>query len=234
VAKPYAPYEGAIVSRTEARSLGLTRFYTGKPCKHGHFSERTTCNGGCITCNAISIASLYYAESPEKRAIRNARANARKDANREQVRAEGRAYSKANREKDRKWKRANRAKLNQLEREARLRDPERFKASKNKYLATDKGRVSCTAGTHRRRAKMRSAEGWFTIADVRRIGATQKWQCHWCGTPTRIGYHVDHVVPLSKGGSNWPSNLVIACAKCNQRKNATDPIEYARRIGLLI
>jgi 5-methylcytosine-specific restriction endonuclease McrA len=33
--------------------------------------------------------------------------------------------------------------------------------------------------------------------------------------------HVDHVIPLSRGGSNWPANLRPACADCNLRKHAS-------------
>jgi len=38
---------------------------------------------------------------------------------------------------------------------------------------------------------------------------------------------VDHVVPLSKGGTNNPGNLALSCFHCNRRKAdrmmATDP-----------
>jgi hypothetical protein len=29
---------------------------------------------------------------------------------------------------------------------------------------------------------------------------------------------VDHVIPLSWGGTNHPSNLVVACSPCNMKK----------------
>ena len=86
----------------------------------------------------------------------------------------------------------------------------------------------------RRRGRESNADGEFTAADIQRIGDRQKWKCHWCGKPTKQRYHIDHLIPLAKGGSNWPSNLVIACAGCNQSKGATDPIDYAQRLGRLL
>lgn len=39
-----------LISRLDAFALGQHRFYTGKPCKKGHDSERFTSNGSCIQC----------------------------------------------------------------------------------------------------------------------------------------------------------------------------------------
>lgn len=51
----------------------------------------------------------------------------------------------------------------------------------------------------------------------------QKWehQCAYCGeSETRLD--VEHIHPLSKGGSNRVSNLAIACHDCNQKKSNQD------------
>eukprot|EP01025_Chloroclados_australasicus_P009084 TRINITY_DN1347_c0_g4_i1.p1 TRINITY_DN1347_c0_g4~~TRINITY_DN1347_c0_g4_i1.p1 ORF type:complete len:442 (+),score=19.87 TRINITY_DN1347_c0_g4_i1:243-1568(+) len=48
--------------------------------------------------------------------------------------------------------------------------------------------------------------------------AKWKYQCAYCqaqGVPLQV----EHVIPKAKGGSNRISNLVIACEKCNQKKN---------------
>lgn len=37
-------------SRAEAIRLGVRRYYTGIPCKHGHRSERYTTTGSCLEC----------------------------------------------------------------------------------------------------------------------------------------------------------------------------------------
>jgi 5-methylcytosine-specific restriction endonuclease McrA len=44
--------------------------------------------------------------------------------------------------------------------------------------------------------------------------------CRECGDQDGPNLHVDHIIPLSKGGPNDMSNLRALCAKCNQRKGA--------------
>lgn len=39
-----------IVTRKQPVSEGLKKYFTGKPCKHGHIAERQVCSGQCITC----------------------------------------------------------------------------------------------------------------------------------------------------------------------------------------
>lgn len=40
--------------RAEALAAGLKRYFTGKPCKRGHLSERTVCDNQCLECHKIS------------------------------------------------------------------------------------------------------------------------------------------------------------------------------------
>ena len=40
-----------FISRKQAKSEGKTRYFTGKPCKHGHIAERYTSVGTCVQCN---------------------------------------------------------------------------------------------------------------------------------------------------------------------------------------
>lgn len=49
-------------------------------------------------------------------------------------------------------------------------------------------------------------------------------QCRYCGRLATDGQlTVDHVVPVSLGGSDAPSNLVAACRDCNAGKAASNP-----------
>ena len=232
MAKPYVPYEGPVVTREQASAQGLPRFFTGKPCKHGHFSQRGTRNGGCIQCNAESIRALYYAETPEQRKLRQARGKLWKDAHRDQVREAGRIYSKSRQEQSKAWKAANHDKVLEGSRDYYRRNRESILAKFVARYISDPNPARVIA--HRRRARKLNAEGFHTKEDIRRIGDHQKWRCYWCGVSTKGKFHVDHLTPLSKGGSNWPSNLVISCARCNLQKQDADPIEFAQRLGKLL
>ncbi len=41
-----------IITRKEALSVGRKRFFTDKPCIHGHIAQRFVTTGGCVACNA--------------------------------------------------------------------------------------------------------------------------------------------------------------------------------------
>src|SRR5882672_2141911 len=46
-----------VISRKQARTQNLKRYFTGNPCPKGHVSERRVSAGGCVECgNAHSLA----------------------------------------------------------------------------------------------------------------------------------------------------------------------------------
>lgn len=49
-----------------------------------------------------------------------------------------------------------------------------------------------------------------------------KYTCQICGKymPDGIGIHIDHIIPISKGGKSVLSNLQVLCSKCNLQKGS--------------
>jgi 5-methylcytosine-specific restriction endonuclease McrA len=208
----------------------------------------------------------------------------------EKKRAAGREYSRTHRAQSNAWKAANRDKINAAEREARKKDPEIFRASVARYMASEKGKAvrrayylanvedfirrakkaaeanpdralankrayyeankaeikqrvrewnaanpeATRARGRNYRARSRGAEGSHTAEDIKALFEKQKGKCIYCSIKLGDSYHADHITPLARGGSNWPSNLQLTCERCNNRKRAIDPIEFARRNGRLI
>lgn len=55
----------------------------------------------------------------------------------------------------------------------------------------------------------------------KRIMIRDNYTCQMCGKymPDEVGLHIDHIVPVSKGGKTIESNLQVLCSKCNGRKS---------------
>lgn len=61
------------ITQREALDLGLTRFYTGMKCIHGHDSERYTLSGECVQCNNERARRQAKLRSEKMKAARMAR-----------------------------------------------------------------------------------------------------------------------------------------------------------------
>ena len=89
----------------------------------------------------------------------------------------------------------------------------RQKTQRHKNL--DKGRVH----VQNRRARKLAAEGTHTAQETQELYEMQKGICAYCGCDlSKTQRHLDHVIPLKRGGSNWIGNLKWACRRCNTSK----------------
>jgi 5-methylcytosine-specific restriction endonuclease McrA len=84
-----------------------------------------------------------------------------------------------------------------------------------------------------RRARKLKTIGKHTAADIAEIAKLQKYRCAYCRKKLRK-FYIDHIIPLATGGSNDRTNLQITCQSCNARKRHVDPVEFARKIGMLV
>lgn len=85
-----------------------------------------------------------------------------------------------------------------------------------------------------RKYRRKHASGSFTKLDVEKLLRLQENRCAYCGRRLR-GFHIDHVVPLAKNGTNNPSNLLLTCEHCNKSKGTKtlDQWQANRRFTLL-
>jgi len=136
-----------------------------------------------------------------------------RSANRADLRAANLQYWRMNAEfmnaKKRAWRRANPEKNKEQKDDWRHRNPLKHAVQFARYKA--------------RKAR---AEGTFTDADFVCIVEGQGRKCFYCSTDISLKPTIDHYIPMSRGGSNWPVNIVAACKPCNSAKRERMPYEF--------
>jgi HNH endonuclease domain protein len=62
----------------------------------------------------------------------------------------------------------------------------------------------------------------MTAALKEKIAKRDNYTCQICGKymPDGVGLHIDHIIPIKKGGKSIPSNLQVLCSKCNGKKSS--------------
>lgn len=211
-------YPMTSASASEARLVGDTKYFTGKPCPVGHISFRDTSSRSCIDCSMearrlrfirnakpATVGLGIYFDGPACKLGHKAGryvcgsmcVQCKRDRNRTRDREELRKYNRA----------------------AYALNPLPFLAK-------------CA----RRRARKSAAEGRWSKEDIIKIIAMQKGICAtpFCRASIKVKYHVDHIMPLALGGTNWPRNIQILCPKCNLRKKHKHPIDWAQENGALL
>lgn len=77
-----------------------------------------------------------------------------------------------------------------------------------------------------RRARKRGSGGALSKNIVSALLDRQDGKCIYCAIDLKLGKHLDHKTPLSRGGSNTDDNVQLTCPLCNMRKHAKTHEEY--------
>ena len=135
-------------------------------------------------------------------------------------------------EVSKRWRLKNPEKLRALKLSYAKRNPDICRAAGKRWR--DAHPEYMRASKRNAKAKRKMAFGQHTSGDVADIFKMQKGKCAYCRIKMGDKYTVDHIVPLSKGGSNNRRNLQLACLPCNVEKHARDPLHHARVLGMLL
>lgn len=202
-----------VISRQEAKAAGLTQFFTGVPCKHGHFSPREVYDKRCVECTRIRKAAYFQ-------------------KNKDRVLASNKAWVVKNKDKvhayTMKWRKANEERYLAAQEAWKTNNPDYQEVWRKANLEMVRARGQ------RRRARKKGALGSFTKEDIQRIHKQQRHKCAVCRTSIKDAYEIDHIVAIAVGGTNWPKNLQLLCMPCNRSKGKKDPIEFMRERGMLL
>lgn len=73
-----------------------------------------------------------------------------------------------------------------------------------------------TTKLNKRRAIKRNA----FVDDIDRQALYNMYEglCYLCWSPTNGDWHLEHIIPLSRGGLHCWENVAVSCQPCNQRK----------------
>lgn len=112
------------------------------------------------------------------------------------------------------------------------KNSESVKAKKAAYVAQNPHQL--VANTAKRRALVAKATGSFTKGDVDAVLESQRFICVVCHGKLGRSYEVDHINPISRGGSNDKTNIQILCMPCNRSKGAKDPVSFMQSRGFLL
>ncbi len=156
--------------------------------------------------------------------------------NQETIKRQQAAYRQANHarimEKNREWRKANEATQIAKRREYYLSIKDSHNKYSSEYYKNNPVRVNAIRAA--RRARELNAEGRYTQEDIIFLISMQRGKCACCRESIAVKYHVDHIVPLSAGGSNCRSNLQLLCPSCNLQKSNKNPIEFMQQKGFLL
>lgn len=193
-----------IISRSEAKALGLKRYFTGLLCPSGHVAERTTTDGSCVACR--SVAKKAKTEAERKRLSRVARYQPTDQDDRK------RHYAEYKRE----WFEKNKERvLNRITNWGK-QNADRVLAAKRRYRERNPV-VDRVNVVKRRAAKLCRTPMWADHNIIKFFYATRAYISQETGQV----WHVDHVVPLrgdKVSGLHTHHNLRVIPAVENMKK----------------
>lgn len=205
----------------------------------------------CTKCSKRKRISLFYRNklsaddlSSTCKRCSLARTKVWKKANPDKVRQHARDWAirnpEKNREKSRIWARKN---LNRSRKKARdwsIANPERVKKNYKKWKKSNPDRLKLIQARYeaknpeaarervrKRRALKKSSLGWLPPFPEGILFGQQAGLCLYCNADLeQSGWHMEHKIPLSRGGEHDWENVCLSCPSCNLTKNTKTSEEF--------
>jgi len=228
-----------IITRAEAKEQGLKRYFTGKPCKHGHVSERLV-SAQCVECvvkwrkenkgaiaaqvkkwreenkDAAAQAKEYYEKNKAYYAVKN---KIWREENKGVIAVKQKKYYKENKEAIKKYYKENKEAIAARDKKYRKENP------LSVFIRRTLHRIETAKGVERidrAEVELGYTQQEFTDHIESQFTEGMSWG-------RRSEFHIDHIKPMSlfiKEGITDPaiinalSNLQPLWAKDNLSKGA--------------
>lgn len=211
----------SIITRQDAISQGLSIYFDGTPCKHGHNSGRYVKTNLCVFCKL----NVYKREDPQKNRDRS---NA--------YRLSGKVNKEKKNERERLFRKLPHRKI--VEKAYVERNREKIREYKRKWALENRDSVLIGQRilAHKRRLqKVNTQDGSVNKESIIAMLESQKHRCLNCKRCLKTNkWELDHIMPLHLGGSHTIKNCQIICESCNRKKAYKHPIEWAQENGRLL
>lgn len=158
-------------------------------------------------------------------------------------------YREANKDKlkvqAKAWKNANKDFVSKKAKEYNILNKDRRRELNKIYQNTEKGRIAkITSDNKRRFLKKQLSDNTIPLSNghyptskvLLEMLKQQNHKCVYC--ECKISHklkniHLDHIVPISAGGTHSILNVQWLCASCNLSKGAKHPIDFAKEINVI-
>lgn len=134
-------------------------------------------------------------------------------------------------EQQRKWRSENKERIKEQYKKWVAKNKEQVREQVRNWQKSKRGKILCRKNNHKRRALLKNSLFSLTIKDIDRI-FERDIGCVYCNSLN--SRELDHIIPISKGGSTIFNNMVLACRYCNCSKGNKDVFSWCKSKKIIV
>jgi 5-methylcytosine-specific restriction endonuclease McrA len=166
----------------------------------------------CCKCGSVKAREDFHKDASRDDGL----CRQCKECKRSYARAWNARHPERKAESSKAWYEANKARAHELALQWNCRNPEGRRAIQRRWRKRNPEWVLVNRRLSMRARRRRGEAVPYGVVLLRD-------PCSYCGTPAE---QIDHIVPVSRGGSSDWDNLTAACGGCNQEKRDKPLLHY--------